>query len=125
MAAGAGPLQTPFERTGAPDYARRPDVAVYALTLQLPLEGKLARGGIVGVIKTAGERWLHAQLHGSFPDFYISTREVAALLQRLALPAAHMHAQSICAYIAALAARAVVAQLIHLPVSVVLSRHCT
>ena len=53
---------------------------LYALTLQLPLEGKLQRGGVVGVIRTADDRWLHAQLQGSFPDFYISTREAGVLL---------------------------------------------
>ena len=76
--AGSGPLQTPLERMSAPEYTRRPDVAVYALTLQLPLEGKLRHGGVVGVIRTAHGRWLHAQLQGSFPDFYISTHEVSA-----------------------------------------------
>lgn len=60
----------------APEHEGRPDVAVYALTLQLPLEEKLQRGGVVGVIKTADGRWLHCQAHGGQPDFFISTREV-------------------------------------------------
>lgn len=71
--------QTAFERVPAPGYERRPDVGVAALTLQLPLEGKLHRGGVVGVIKTADGRWLHAQQHGAQPDFFISTREVCSI----------------------------------------------
>ncbi len=63
----------------APGYERRPDVSVAALTLQLPLEGKLLRGGVVGVIKTADGRWLKAQQHGSHADFFISTREASTL----------------------------------------------
>lgn len=69
-------MQTPFERVPAPQYEQRPDVAVYALTLQIPLEGRLMRGGIVGVIKTASGQWIHSQQHGHQPDFFISTREV-------------------------------------------------
>ena len=76
--AGGGAWQTPFERTAAPGYERRADVAVATLTLQLPLEGKLARGGMVGVVKLADGRWLHAQAGGAQQDFYFSTREVRA-----------------------------------------------
>ena len=43
---------------------------MHALTLQLPLEGKLLRGGVTGVIKTAHGRWLHCQQHGAAPDFH-------------------------------------------------------
>lgn len=75
-------MQTAFERVAAPGYERRPDVAVAALTLQLPLEGKLLRGGVVGVIKTADGRWLKAQQHGSHADFFISTREASITLIR-------------------------------------------
>ncbi len=71
--------QTAFERVSAPGYERRPDVRVAALTLQLPLEGKLRRGGVVGVIKTADGRWIHAQQHGAQPDFFISTREARVI----------------------------------------------
>ncbi|CAL8469831.1 g9373 [Coccomyxa elongata] len=78
-----GAVQTAFERVAAPGYERRPDVAVAALTLQLPLEGKLLRGGVVGVIKTADGRWLKAQQHGSHADFFISTREVGDYAESL------------------------------------------
>ena len=72
--------QTAFEAVQVPGYARRTDIVAHALTLQLPLEGKLLRGGVTGVIKTAHGRWLHCQQHGAAPDFHISTREVLALL---------------------------------------------
>ncbi len=49
---------------------------MYALTLQLPLEEKVLRGGVVGVIKTADNRWIHSQQQGDHQDFFISTREV-------------------------------------------------
>jgi hypothetical protein len=55
-------------------------VAVYALTLQIPLEGKLCRGGIVGVIKTQNGEWIHCQQHGHQTDFFISTREVSPFI---------------------------------------------
>ena len=71
----------------APGYERRADVAVATLTLQLPLEGKLARGGVVGVVRLADGRWLHAQAGGAQADFYISTREVRARASAGRLPA--------------------------------------
>ena len=76
MPAGEEARQTAFEAVQVPGYTRRSDIAAHALTLQLPLEGKLLRGGVTGVIKTAQGRWLHCQQHGATPDFYISTREV-------------------------------------------------
>ncbi|BDA43844.1 Alpha-glucan water dikinase, chloroplastic at C-terminar half [Coccomyxa sp. Obi] len=78
-----GAVQTAFERVAAPGYERRPDVSVAALTLQLPLEGKLLHGGVVGVIKTADDRWLKAQQHGSHADFFISTREIGDYAESL------------------------------------------
>lgn len=95
LAGADGAVQTAFERVAAPGYERRPDVSVAALTLQLPLEGKLLRGGVVGVIKTADDRWLKAQQHGAHADFFISTREVNTLFMVLrsaaAWHAARMH----------------------------------
>lgn len=61
-----------------PGYGRRSDIVAHALTLQLPLEGKLLRGGVTGVIKTKHDQWIHCQQHGSMPDFFISTREVCS-----------------------------------------------
>ncbi len=68
--------QTAFEAVQVSGYNCRSDVTAHALTLQLPLEGKLLRGGVTGVLKTANGQWLHCQQHGAIPDFYISTREV-------------------------------------------------
>ena len=76
LAAGEEARQTAFEAVQVPGYTRRSDIAAHALTLQLPLEGKLLRGGVTGVIKTAKGQWLHCQQRGATPDFYISTREV-------------------------------------------------
>ena len=72
--------QSAFEAVPVPGYTRRPDITAHALTLQLPLEGKLLRGGVTGVIKTVHGQWLHCQQRDAAPDFYISTREVQALL---------------------------------------------
>ena len=92
--AGGGAWQTPFERVAAPGYERRADVAAATLTLQLPLEGKLARGGVVGVVKLADGRWLHAQAGGAQQDFYISMREVRAQCARC-LPTALLGSWSV------------------------------
>lgn len=59
-----------------PGYSSRSDIAAHALTLQLPLEGKLARGGITGVIQTRNDQWIHCQQRDTAPEFFISTREV-------------------------------------------------
>ena len=72
--------QTAFEAVQVSGYNCRSDATAHALTLQLPLEGKLLRGGVTGVLKTANGQWLHCQQHGAIPDFYISTREVNMLL---------------------------------------------
>jgi len=72
--------QTAFEAVQVSGYNCTSDVTAHALTLQLPLEGKLLRGGVTGVLKTANGQWLHCQQHGAIPDFYISTREVNMLL---------------------------------------------
>ena len=77
---GGEARQSAFEAVPVPGYTSRPDIAAHALTLQLPLEGKLLQGGVTGVIKTAHGQWLHCQQRGAAPDFYISTREVQALL---------------------------------------------
>ena len=76
MPAGEEARQTAFESVPVPGYTRRADICAQALTLQLPLEGKLLRGGVTGVIKTADGQWIHCQQHGAAPDFFISTREV-------------------------------------------------
>ena len=81
LPSGEEARQTAFEAVQVPASTNRPDIAAHALTLQLPLEGKLRRGGVTGVIKTARGQWLHCQQHGAARDFYISTREVQALLQ--------------------------------------------
>ena len=73
---GVEAKQTAFEAVQVPGYNCRSDITVHALTLQLPLEGKLLRGGVTGVLKTANGQWLHCQQHDAIPDFYISTREV-------------------------------------------------
>ena len=78
MPAGEEARQTAFESVPVPGYTRRADICAQALTLQLPLEGKLLRGGVTGVIKTADGQWVHCQQHGAAPDFFISTREVCA-----------------------------------------------
>ena len=74
--AGEEARQTAFETIQVPGYTHRSDITAHALTLQLPLEGKLLRGGVTGVIKTKDSQWLHCQQHGAAPDFFISTREV-------------------------------------------------
>ena len=74
--AGEEARQTAFETIQVPEYLGRSDITAHALTLQLPLEGKLIRGGVTGVIKTKDGQWLHCQQHGAAPDFFISTREV-------------------------------------------------
>ena len=74
--AGEEARQTAFESIQAPGYSNRSDITLHALTLQLPLDGKLMRGGVTGVIKTKDGRWLHCQQDGTAPDFFISTREV-------------------------------------------------
>ena len=73
--AGDAARQTAFETIQVPGYSDRSDITAHALTLQLPLEGQLMRGGVTGVIKTKDGQWLHCQ-HGAAPDFFISTREV-------------------------------------------------
>lgn len=76
MPAGEEAQQTAFESVPVPGYTHRADICAQALTLQLPLEGKLLRGGVTAVIKTADGQWIHCQQHGAAPDFFISTREV-------------------------------------------------
>lgn len=78
MPAGEEARQTAFENVPVPGYTCRADICAQALTLQLPLEGKLLRGGVTAVIKTADGQWIHCQQHGAAPDFFISTREVCA-----------------------------------------------
>ena len=74
--AGEEARQSAFETVQVPGYSRRSDITAHALTLQLPLEDKLMKGGVTGVIKTKDGQWLHCQQHGAAPDFFISTREV-------------------------------------------------
>ena len=77
---GTEAKQTAFESVQVPGYNCRSDITAHVLTLQLPLEGKLLRGGVTGVLKTANGQWLHCQQHDATPDIFISTREVNTLL---------------------------------------------
>ena len=77
-AAGGGAHQTAFKRLAAPGYPSRPDIAVHAVTVQLPLQGPLLTGGIAFVLKTGQQQWLACRAEGVLrSDFFISTQQVS------------------------------------------------
>jgi hypothetical protein len=75
--AGGGAYQTLLKRVPAPGYPSRPDIAVHAVTIQVPLEGSLLTGGIAFVLKTGQQQWLACRAEGVLrSDFFISTQQV-------------------------------------------------
>ncbi len=75
--AGGGAYQTLLKRVPAPAYPSRPDIAVHAVTIQVPLEGSLLTGGIAFVLKTGQQQWLACRAEGVLrSDFFISTQQV-------------------------------------------------
>ena len=77
MGAGGGAYQTRMKRVAAPAYPSRPDIAVHAVTIQVPLEGTLQTGGIAFVLKTGQQQWLASRAEGVLrSDFFVSTQEV-------------------------------------------------
>ena len=76
-AAGGGAHQTAFKRLPAPGYPSRSDIAVHAITVQVPLQGSLLTGGIAFVLKTGQQQWLACRAEGVLrSDFFISTQQV-------------------------------------------------
>ena len=59
-----------------PGYEGREDVAAYALTLQLPLEGSMGKGGVKLVLRTTDQQWLGCSYQGSRHDVFISLQQV-------------------------------------------------
>ena len=77
MRAGGGAYQTLMKSVASPAYPSRPDIAVHAVTIQLPLEGPLHTGGIAFVLKTGQQQWLACRAEGVLrSDFFVSTQEV-------------------------------------------------
>ncbi|DBA81104.1 TPA: COP9 signalosome complex subunit 8 [Trebouxia sp. C0005] len=101
--AGGGAYQTLLKRVAAPGYPSRPDIAVHAVTIQVPLEGSLLTGGIAFVLKTGQQQWLACRAEGVLrSDFFISTQQAAEDLEEIlgskpeepALPASNGNAAS-------------------------------
>ena len=81
MDSGGGAYQTRMKRVAAPAYPSRPDIAVHAVTIQVPLEGTLQTGGIAFVLKTGQQQWLACRADGVLrSDFFVSTQEVTTRL---------------------------------------------
>ena len=78
--AGGGAYQTLLKRVAAPGYPTRPDIAVHAVTIQVPLEGSLLTGGVAFVLKTGQQQWLACRAEGVLrSDFFISTQQVCSI----------------------------------------------
>ncbi|KAK9838302.1 hypothetical protein WJX81_003198 [Elliptochloris bilobata] len=76
--AGGCAVQTPLERVQVPGCEARQDIAVWAATLQVPLESLEAAGGLAAIIQTSSGRWLGCQAPGGGrADFFIDLREAA------------------------------------------------
>ena len=74
---GGGAYQTLLKRVAAPGYPSRPDMAVHAITMKVPLEGSLQTGGITFVLKTGQQQWLACRAEGVLrSDFFVSTHQV-------------------------------------------------
>lgn len=75
--AGGGAYQTLLKRVAAPGYPSRPDIAVHAVTVKVPLEGSLQTGGLAFVLKTGQQQWLACRAEGvPRSDFFVSTQQV-------------------------------------------------
>ena len=68
-----GATESPLERVDIPGEG---DLHAHALTLQLPLEGALKRGGIKLVLRTQAGQWLACSYQGSHHDIFINLEKV-------------------------------------------------
>ena len=69
-------MESWLEQVAVPGQEAKRGVVAHALTLQLPLEGPLRKGGIKLVLRTSDDQWLGCSFQGSRHDFFISLQQV-------------------------------------------------